>query len=176
MIGWSTNHAFWHNADDVTILKANHAPGEVLQPSVAVVSSTVAGAIRTVTVTRALKLADYEASYYDFDVTLASLPYIAAIGSGPSFAYHKSHALGTLALFAGGGAPTCICAASAPAFGNTAGGTVRFSCLCMQPIPLSNQADHSTDTAPPLIQHSRRECILFFSLTGTRSLYARTTL
>lgn len=48
--------------------------------------------------TRKLKMADYENNYYDFDITQTSLPYITAVGSGPIFAYHKSHAVATLVL------------------------------------------------------------------------------
>ena len=56
---------------------ANHAPGKVLQPTIKVLSSTVANGRRTVVVTRSLKVADYEADYYTFDVTTTTLPYIA---------------------------------------------------------------------------------------------------
>ncbi len=65
---------------------------------------------RTVVVTRGLSLADYEGAYYSFDLAATELPYITAIGTGPTFAYHKSHAVNTLKVFAmADGAPTCIC-------------------------------------------------------------------
>ena len=106
---------------------ADHAPGVVLQPSVAVVSTNTTAAGRTtVVLTRSLKLAGYDANYYDFDVTTTSLPFITAVGSGGSFAYHKSHAVATLDLFAVA-APTCVCAAAPPGFGKTASGTVTYS-------------------------------------------------
>ena len=76
--------------------------------------------------TRSLKLADYEADYFDFDITQTSLPYITAVGSGPTFAYHQSRFIGVLALFASG-ASTCVCAAAPPTFGNTQDGTLSYS-------------------------------------------------
>ena len=104
---------------------ADQAPGTLLQPSVKVVSSTVDSARRTVVLTRTLTMADYEANYYDFKLTQASLPFITAIGSGPAFAYHKAHSVSTLALFADA-APTCVCAAAPPLFGDTSSGTVSY--------------------------------------------------
>ena len=77
--------------------------------------------------TRSLSLADYETDYYDFDVTQSQLAYIAAVGNGTSFAYHKSHAVGTMSLLAVGGAATCVCAASPPPFGKTASGTLTYN-------------------------------------------------
>lgn len=96
----------------------DHAPGTVLQPSVKVLSSKVANGVRTVTLTRQIKMADYAGNYYDFDLTVTSLPVISAVGSGPTFSYHKSHSTATVALFAES-APTCVCAGTPPAFGKT---------------------------------------------------------
>jgi hypothetical protein len=104
---------------------ADQAPGTLLQPSVKVVSSTVVTGRRTVVLTRTLTMADYEANYFDFSLAKASLPYITAVGSGPAFAYHKSHYISTLALFADA-APTCVCAAAPPPFGQTGSGTVSY--------------------------------------------------
>lgn len=81
-------------------------------------SSTVTDGKRVVTLTRVLKIADYEANYYDFDLTQTSMPYITAVGSGPVFAYHQSRTVETLSLFAEG-APTCVCAGTPSAFGKT---------------------------------------------------------
>ena len=103
------------------------APGTVLQPTVAVVSSTSSGGQRTVVLTRSLSLADYESAYFDFDVTQSQILYIAAVGNGTAFAYHKSHAVGTLSLLAVDGAATCVCASSPPPFGKTADGTLTYN-------------------------------------------------
>eukprot|EP01043_Picozoa_sp_COSAG02_P015604 COSAG02_NODE_668_length_18685_cov_185.638976_10_plen_570_part_00 len=97
----------------------NHAPGTVLQPSVKVISSKLLNGRRTVTLTRQIKLADYAGNYYDFDLTSTILPVISAVGSGPTFSYHKTHSVATVTLFAES-APTCVCAGTPPAFGKTA--------------------------------------------------------
>lgn len=65
---------------------ADHAAGTVLQPTVAVVSSTVADGQRVVVLTRSIKISDYESDYYNFDLTLPDLPLITAVGSGSTFA------------------------------------------------------------------------------------------
>jgi hypothetical protein len=103
-----------------------HAPGTILQPTVKVVSSNVVAGRRTVVLTRALKIADYEGDHFDFDATRTSLPLIAAVGSGPAYAYHKTHYLGTLAMFAEA-APTCVCGGAPAAFGDTANGVLLYN-------------------------------------------------
>ena len=104
-----------------------HAPGTILQPTVKVVSSEVSAGRRTVTLTRPITIADYEGDHFDFDVTRATLPYITAVGSGATYAYHKSHFIATLALFAEDDAPTCVCTAAPPQFGQTANGVLHYN-------------------------------------------------
>jgi len=77
-----------------------HAAGTVLQPTVSVVSSASSAGRRIVVLTRKMKISDYEDAFFGFDITQTALPYITAVGSGPAFAYHRSHAVGNLALFA----------------------------------------------------------------------------
>ena len=103
-----------------------HAPGVVLQPTVAVKASSVAAGVRTVVLTRKLSLQDYEASYYNFDVATTELPYLTALGKTGTFAYHKSHAVASLKLLARGGAATCVCAGRPPPFGKTADGKLEY--------------------------------------------------
>eukprot|EP00729_Bicosta_minor_P005846 gene5846-9467_t len=86
---------------------ADQAPGIVLQPSVKIVSSSVtADSQRTVVMTRSIKMSDYESNYFNFDL---------------------SHAVGNLAMFAQGGAPTCICAGDGVPFGKTPGGVIMYN-------------------------------------------------
>ena len=82
---------------------ADHAPGTALTPlTVAKVSDTVDKhlGVRTVVMTRALKGKD--ADHYSFDVaTLTTgINVIVAVGTGPSFGYHKAHAQGLLKIAA----------------------------------------------------------------------------
>jgi hypothetical protein len=104
-----------------------HAPGTLLQPSVAVVASSVSGGRRTVVLRRKLSLADYEHDFFTFDVTATSMPYIAAVGASAKYAYHKAHYGATLSLFAADAQPTCVCAGRVPAFGDTADGVLHYN-------------------------------------------------
>mmetsp|Transcript_30184 Transcript_30184/g.59088 ORF Transcript_30184/g.59088 Transcript_30184/m.59088 type:complete len:774 (-) Transcript_30184:87-2408(-) len=103
-------------------LLADHAPGSLLSPSVKVVSSTVKGALRTVVLTRPLK--GKNSSYFTFDAAAAdaTLHFINAVGSGPSFSYHKSRAPSSVTLLpVGKGAGVCICPEAAKPFGKGTG-------------------------------------------------------
>ena len=94
-------------------------PGTQLPDSVTVLSSTVAGDLRTVVVTRPLigKTADY----YTFNTaTDGSLSFINAIGSTPTLSYHKEKTPSSLAVLPGN-VGMCLCASKPIPFGQGAG-------------------------------------------------------
>lgn len=86
--------------------EAEHCPGDALASSLTVLSTQVASNVRTVVVTRPLK--GLTKDHYTFAPTLATLNFIAAIGSSQEFAYHKAHATSVVSLTTPG-APTCVC-------------------------------------------------------------------
>ena len=91
----------------------------VLAPSVTIKSNSVTGATRTVVVTRPLKN-----GYYTFVATAAdaTTPFIAAVGTSPAFAYHKSKAIGSLSFLpVGSAAGACVCPEAPVAFGQASG-------------------------------------------------------
>ncbi|KAK3246828.1 hypothetical protein CYMTET_43649 [Cymbomonas tetramitiformis] len=91
--------------------EADHCAGDLLTPSLTLVSSTVHDGIRTVVVTR--PLLGVSTDYYTFDtVEHATINVIAAVGAGPAFAYHKARSALVLSL-ASVNAPTCVCDAGA---------------------------------------------------------------
>ena len=122
----------------------------LLKPSVKLKSSTVdtAKRLRTVVLTRPLQ--GLTKDHFTFDVHDTALnghfPFINALGSGPTFSYHKQHAPAFVALVpttaADSGAVAtgdCICAASAGTpFGQGKG---QF-----QYVPTSQKADTGTGT------------------------------
>ena len=69
----------------------DHAPGSVLAPSVAVVSSTVSGGVRTTYLTR--PLAGSTPAHYTFEPRAlgARLPLISAVGHAATFGAGASH-------------------------------------------------------------------------------------
>lgn len=93
----------------------NHAPGVLLPLSVHVVSNTVAAGNRTVVLTRGL-----HGAHFNFSIGQTSIPFIAAVGSGPQFAIHRSAAEATLTMLATD-APNCVCAKDPPPFGQGGG-------------------------------------------------------
>lgn len=99
---------------------SDQSPGTQLADSVTVVSNTVADANRTVVLTRALK--GLTADHYTFSLTSdMNLPFINAVGSGPSLAYHKAKMPATLSLLPVGGVGACVCAVAPPPFGEGKG-------------------------------------------------------
>merc|ERR1711957_621624 len=100
--------------------EAEHCPGDQLATSVKVVSNTVAGGVRTVVMTRALKGAT--SKHYTFDPKNPEIPLLTAVGASPVFAYHKSHA-NTLMTLTSTGSSTCICDSGAIGQLCQAGGT-----------------------------------------------------
>jgi hypothetical protein len=91
---------------------ADQSPGKPLSSSITVVSNTVVGEgasrKRVVELTRPLVGATPE--HLSFSTHTTSMEFIMAIGSGPSFAYHKAHSADILQFWAvGNHAPTCVC-------------------------------------------------------------------
>ena len=94
---------------------ATHDPGALLPRSVHVVSNTVTAGNRTVVLTRRR-----QGAHFNFSFSQTALPFIAALGSGPQFAIHKSEAEATLTLLATD-APNCVCAKDPAPFGQGGG-------------------------------------------------------
>ena len=107
----------------------DHAPGELLPRSLRIVSIHVANSVRTLVATRPLKGAPGGASV-TFDPTPgAALQFINAVGSGPTFGYHKEKRPAVLTLLPTSrpGAPAsvvagvCLCARLPAEFGEATG-------------------------------------------------------
>ena len=100
-------------AGDVTERSlGDHDPGQQLAPSVTVLNNTVVNGIRTVVVTRTL--AGASAQHYTFAAGAQGVAMVAAVGSSPTFAYHKARGSTTLMLVQVG-SPMCICTKQYPA-------------------------------------------------------------
>lgn len=97
----------------------NHNAGSLLPPSLKTLSSSVADGVRTVVLSR--PLAGASPQHYSFEPLVLSLPFINAVGSGPTFGYHKAKTAATLHLWPGGGAPACLCTQPAAPFGRGSG-------------------------------------------------------
>merc|ERR1712151_777215 len=82
-----------------------NAPGGQLNPSVQVLSNSVASGLRTVVVQRPLK--GLTPQHHTFDARKMSLNFINAVGSGPSFSYHKSKAASSISLWPAS-TPSCV--------------------------------------------------------------------
>jgi hypothetical protein len=99
----------------------NHAGGKLLTPMITVMSDTIIHGKRTVVLTRPLKGMTPE--HYSFDASRdALLPYIAAIGGGPSFEddHHKQTTSSALTILPRN-VPTCVCTAPPAPFGSAKG-------------------------------------------------------
>lgn len=93
-----------------------HVAGQLLTPSITILSNTVADGVRTVVVRR--PLAGATASHYTFDASVLSLPFISAVGVSGTFGPHGAapHGAAELRLWPTNG-PVCVCAIPAAVFG-----------------------------------------------------------
>ena len=99
---------------------ANHAPGDVLPPSVEVLSTVVKDGIRTVTLRRAL--AGRSPAHTTFDVGRdTTLDLINAYGDTVELSRHIAHTATRIELLPTGGAPACVCENAEVPFGNATG-------------------------------------------------------
>jgi len=101
---------------------ANHVAGTQLPASVKVLSSTVAAGVRTVVLTRPLKGAS--ADYYTFPSPASndtSIKFINAVGTGPSYAYHKDRTPSALSFLPNAGGGACVCPEAPKPFGEASG-------------------------------------------------------
>jgi hypothetical protein len=88
--------------------EAEHCPGDLLKPSVKLVSNSVTDGVRTVVMTR--PFAGLTKNHYTFDVSKsATINFIAAVGSSQVFAYHKAHYNGEMSFVSPVNVATCIC-------------------------------------------------------------------
>ena len=93
-----------------------------LAPSVTVASSKVDGGVRTVTLTR--PMAGKGPAYYTFPPTANgayALPFVNAVGAGPTLGFHKDKAPATLWLLPSAGAGACLCSSNPAPFGQGKG-------------------------------------------------------
>ena len=67
-----------------------------LKPSLKLVSNEVKDNVRTVVVSRAMK--GLSEDYYSFDPSVATLPYISAVGNSETLSYHKNKAPNMLSV------------------------------------------------------------------------------
>lgn len=101
----------------------NHLAGQQLKKSVTVLQSLTTNGVRSVTVSR--PLAGATADYFSFSLGDSDVKIISAVGSGPTFGYHKNKALSSLALLpASGTAGACVCPQSPKPFGQASGALV----------------------------------------------------
>lgn len=86
--------------------EAEHCPGDRLQTSIKVLSSTVTGDVRTVVLSR--PFAGATKNHYTFSFDTPTIDIISAVGKDQVFAYHASHNTLAVTLVNPAG-PTCIC-------------------------------------------------------------------
>jgi len=99
---------------------ADQSPGTELSRSVTVVSTTSAGGLRTVTMTRPFKGATKD--HFTFDPAAdTTLPFINAIGNKPDLSYHKDKRPSSLFLLPVKGTGACICPEKPAPFGQGKG-------------------------------------------------------
>ncbi len=85
-------------------LLGDHTAGTVLNTSVTIVSNNVVDGKRTVVLSR--PLAGLTAQHHSFEADKLSLDFISALGSTPTFGYHKSRTVGTIAMWPKTPSPT----------------------------------------------------------------------
>jgi hypothetical protein len=103
-------------------LLGEHTPGVQLNTSVQVLRNSVEGGMRTVVVQRPLR--GLTPKHHTFDPRKMLLNFINAIGSGPTFSYHKSKTASSISLWPTS-APACVCSVPAVPFGH-GGGRVEY--------------------------------------------------
>ena len=96
-----------------------HVPGTLLAPSLRVVSSSVVGKVRHIVVQRSIK--GKSSDYFTFDAATTTLNYINAVGSTPTFGFHKNKAPSSLTMLPVATGGVCICAKPPPPFGQAKG-------------------------------------------------------
>ena len=90
--------------------------GTLLKSTVKVLSNTVQDGVRTVTMSREMKGSGPEYYSFDFDGP-STVPFINAVGSTPTFSYHKAKAPASITLLPIA-APACVCSGSKLSFGD----------------------------------------------------------
>ena len=87
--------------------EADHCPGTLLQDQVNLVSNEIEGDKRSVVLTRSL--VGVTSDHYTFNMSSSTqIPFIAAVGSSQTFAYHKAHDISEITLTTPG-VPSCVC-------------------------------------------------------------------
>mmetsp|Transcript_15463 Transcript_15463/g.36558 ORF Transcript_15463/g.36558 Transcript_15463/m.36558 type:complete len:894 (-) Transcript_15463:53-2734(-) len=87
--------------------EAEHCPGDLLAPSIRVISNSVVAGVRTAVVQRAL--VGLSKNHYSFNPFAdETIHFITAVGQSQTFAYHKAHGPTQVALTSVGSS-SCIC-------------------------------------------------------------------
>ena len=87
----------------------NHGPGTKLSPAIKILSDTKYNGLRTVSLTRNLSVSLSDSNdYYDFSGIIKDINMMSAIGSGPTFSYHRKKSTSELYVKTAQG-NTCIC-------------------------------------------------------------------
>jgi hypothetical protein len=102
----------------------DHTAGVRLSTSVQIIRHSVADGKRTLVLARTLR--GLTPQHHSFDAQQLSLDFITAVGSTPTFSYHRASTVGTLPLWpapkAAADVPaTCVCSVPAAPFGRGTG-------------------------------------------------------
>ena len=108
----------------------DHAAGTILAPSIRVISNKVdfSNTWRTVTLTRSI-----EGRHFTFHSNhTTDIPFINAVGSSESFAYHQAKEASSLLLLPvapteSDGSSVCVCQEDPPPFGFAKGGVLEYN-------------------------------------------------
>lgn len=109
----------------------DHAAGSVLSPSIRVLSSSVEGGIRTVSMSRALSGAT--ASHFSFDPASPQIPILSAHGATAAYSYHGPKREGGSLIMGAPGAALCISRNASTNAGTIAGH--KFNADVCAPFP-----------------------------------------
>ena len=104
----------------------SHVPGDVLPPSITIISTTTIGNQRVVVVTRALK--GLSKDYYTFNIeaTNPTISFITASGNTPTLSYHKVKEPFSLTMLPinGQNQGACVCPQKPAPFGQALGSLI----------------------------------------------------
>ena len=125
---------------------ANHGPGTLLSPSVKVTSSTSAGGVRTVVLTRPVAAATKQ--HYAVPTSPGKVNVITAVGNTVALAYHKARSGAAFTLLPSA-ADSCLCAPTSATYltyMDTSTQEFHYDCL---DAPRSDMKGHGDSTGRP---------------------------
>jgi len=122
---------------------ADHAGGTEIQSTVTVVSTHTEGGQRTVVVSRSLS----GAFTFNMSAMDTTIPIITAVGSGPTYGYHKDKIPASISLLPVNGSGACICPQEPKPFGQASGQ------LIYHPVP-----NQTADTGTGAVGFAAHKC------------------